>query len=158
MADNNLIDDFKCPICFEYCIQPVETNCCHKIYCRNCADKLQGTCALCRKRFNYTHSVFLERLINTLKILDNNREADPIVNSVDNKSNNYSRIASYIAYCIYSLIALVYKVSKNVIVKPISSRKNIFILSMSIIGYFIFYQNSKYSKYCEDIFDRASLF
>ena len=154
MADNNLID-LKCPICFEYCIHPVETNCCHKIYCRNCAEQLNGTCALCRRRFIYTHSVFLERLINTIKISDNNHEADPIVNLVGNKSNNYSRIASYIAYCLYSLITLVYKVIKNIIVKPISSRKNIFILSMSIIGYITFYRNS---KYWQDIFDYVSLF
>jgi len=63
-----LIEDLKCPICLDFCNEPVETNCCHKIFCKQCLDRLNGTCALCRSRCIYIASVFTKRLINSLPI------------------------------------------------------------------------------------------
>ena len=62
----NLIDSLTCPICLKFCVEPVETNCCHKIYCKACADNLNGICALCRQKFRYSFSLFAKRQIDSL--------------------------------------------------------------------------------------------
>ena len=65
MADS-LIDDLKCPICLELCDTPVETNCCHKLLCQSCMEKLENKCVYCRKACVYSNSVLAQRLIDSL--------------------------------------------------------------------------------------------
>ena len=64
-----LIDNLTCPICYDYLVDPVETNCCRNTFCYRCIDKLNklnGVCAICRKRISYTPSVFAKRLMNSM--------------------------------------------------------------------------------------------
>ena len=64
-----LIDNLTCPICYDYLVDPVETNCCRNTFCYRCIDKLNklnGICAICRKRISYTPSIFAKRLMNSM--------------------------------------------------------------------------------------------
>ena len=61
----NLIHSLTCPICLKFCVEPVETICCHKIYCIVCADNLNGICALCRQNIGTNNKIKIDVLENS---------------------------------------------------------------------------------------------
>ena len=53
-AGGKTIDDYECPICLEFCTQPVITPCKH-FFCHKCSKAVQNmgmTCPLCRRQFD----------------------------------------------------------------------------------------------------------
>ena len=65
-VDENLLEDLKCCICLEFARDPVETNCCQRIMCKTCMDKLSNMCPICRKKCTYSSSMVTKRMINHL--------------------------------------------------------------------------------------------
>ena len=60
----DILDSLVCPICFEYCQDVMESNCCHKLFCKKCTDPLNNACPLCRAKCTFSKSIVAQRLIN----------------------------------------------------------------------------------------------
>jgi hypothetical protein len=53
-SSGKTMDDYECPICLEFCTQPILTPCKH-FFCHKCAKTVQNmgmTCPLCRRQFD----------------------------------------------------------------------------------------------------------
>ena len=80
-----LVDGLKCPICFEFPRDPIETDCCHKILCKICMEEWQHgcmeewkrthggktdgfveLCLYCKKKLTYSGSMIAMRIIHKL--------------------------------------------------------------------------------------------
>ncbi len=59
-----ILDSLMCPICYEYCQDVIESNCCHQLFCKKCTDPLENKCPLCRATCKFTKSIIAQRMIN----------------------------------------------------------------------------------------------
>lgn len=57
-----VFEELKCPVCWNIAQDPVESSCCHHIFCSNCSSQLDRFCAVCRQPTIYTPSVFARRI------------------------------------------------------------------------------------------------
>ena len=62
----SLLDFLKCPVCLEYCVDPVETQCCHKLLCKQCMENVDSKCVYCRVKCLHSSSIIATRMINSL--------------------------------------------------------------------------------------------
>ena len=75
-------EDYKCPICLKFFIEPVILTKCFHIFCRKCLDEIMSTqnlkkntliysCPICRTEFNNNDIIYcseIEKEINTKNI------------------------------------------------------------------------------------------
>ncbi|KAL0221730.1 hypothetical protein RCL1_001584 [Eukaryota sp. TZLM3-RCL] len=61
------MSNFECPICLNICLNPVETSCCHYLFCSSC--QLTGACPMCRQaNVSFTVNHFVRRVLHSLPI------------------------------------------------------------------------------------------
>lgn len=59
----NVSKELMCPICWEIADDPVESSCCHRIFCQKCVLCLKdNNCAVCRQKVNFTPSILARRI------------------------------------------------------------------------------------------------
>ena len=60
--------DLECPICFELPKKAVDCNCCHNIYCEQCAFKYK-MCPTCKlSPFKFSDNVPVRRMIDRIRV------------------------------------------------------------------------------------------
>lgn len=64
--NKSLLDTFLCPICFDYCNNPVNSTCCEALYCKSCSENLDR-CSICRSDCEFIKSGFANRLIKMIE-------------------------------------------------------------------------------------------
>ena len=64
--DKILIDNFRCPICWEIVEEPNETICCGNLFCEKCIlSYLSSKCPMCRaQNFKFRKNAFAKKLLN----------------------------------------------------------------------------------------------
>ena len=60
-----LIDNFRCPICWEIVEEPCETTCCGNLFCEKCLlSYISSKCPMCRKEnLKYRKNMFAKNLL-----------------------------------------------------------------------------------------------
>lgn len=59
-------DDLNCGICYELCINAVESPCCGHLFCERCVKNVMK-CPMCREHCKFRSSTVLRRLISNMK-------------------------------------------------------------------------------------------
>lgn len=57
-------DNLSCPICLECLKEPVETECCHNLFCRSCLQRAKDKCPYCNKECLYAGSLVTQRILD----------------------------------------------------------------------------------------------
>ena len=64
--NKTIVESLKCPICLDYCEDPVNSTCCESIFCKKCIQGMSN-CAMCRKKCQFQESTFARRLVNLIE-------------------------------------------------------------------------------------------
>ena len=68
IANVDLNDDLKCPVCHELCTLPRECSACGRLFCSSCIAHLTS-CPLCLKEpFDSHDNLFASRLVNNVRV------------------------------------------------------------------------------------------
>ena len=69
--EHSLIDNFRCPICWEIVEEPWESSCCGYLFCEKCKQSCsKEKCPMCREK-NFKYRSFLEIFLELNIIIAN---------------------------------------------------------------------------------------
>ena len=61
--EHSLIDNFRCPICWEIVEEPWESSCCGYLFCEKCKQSCsKEKCPMCREKILNTERTILQNL------------------------------------------------------------------------------------------------